>query len=215
MRAVALSRGEQEEHSNYQRGGTIKANNLTEDIFRTKSGEAGSIQRSTGSSENLPSTESHTIPEAAPRFVERRTGLRGQGIAPAWISPRTIRKNTEDELKERVARDPVLQARASPPRSRLLPDGAAGPDERGNPATGHRSPVQDGRSRSGPACAEEKEKYRRPGGTGMTVTIVKGVHAGSGFTTSGIWPKRLPSRLRKKVALFEQKIAKFPQRRWA
>ena len=49
----------------------------------------------------------------------------------------------------------------------------------------------------------------------MTVTIVKGVHAGSGFTTSGIWPKRLPSRLRKKVALFEQKIAKFPQRRWA
>ena len=110
MRAVALSRGEQEEHSNYQRGGTIKANNLTEDIFRTKSGEAGSIQRSTGSSENLPSTESHTIPEAAPRFVERRTGLRGQGIAPAWISPRTIRKNTEDELKERVVEFPYDKA---------------------------------------------------------------------------------------------------------
>jgi hypothetical protein len=29
------------------------------------------------------------------------------------------------------------------------------------------------------------------------------------------WPERLPGRLRRKLVSFDQKIAKFPQRRWA
>jgi len=42
--------------------------------------------------------------------VERKTGLRGQGIAPARMSGRTIRKNTEDELHEKVPEIPYVKA---------------------------------------------------------------------------------------------------------
>ncbi len=73
------------------------------------SGETGITRTPAELSKKSPSPGPDKKPEAGPRLVERRTGLRGQGIAPPRVSPRTIRKNTEDELKEKVPEIPYYK----------------------------------------------------------------------------------------------------------
>jgi hypothetical protein len=46
----------------------------------------------------------------APHLVERRTELRGQAIAPLWKAPASIRKRTEQDLKEPNAEIPYFKA---------------------------------------------------------------------------------------------------------
>ena len=41
--------------------------------------------------------------------MARKTGLRGQGIAPVRMNPRTVRKNTDDDLKERDPEIPYIK----------------------------------------------------------------------------------------------------------
>ena len=65
---------------------------------------------STGTPAQYPEQSRLSGSQAGPHFVERRTGLRGQGIAPARMSGRTIRKNTEDELHEKVPEIPYVKA---------------------------------------------------------------------------------------------------------
>jgi hypothetical protein len=48
-----------------------------------------------------------------PRLVQRRTGLRGLSIGAARAPARTIRKNTEDDLKERDPEIPYVKAEAA------------------------------------------------------------------------------------------------------
>jgi len=46
----------------------------------------------------------------APQLVERKTELRGQAIAPSWRAPASIRKRTEQDLKEPNAEIPYYKA---------------------------------------------------------------------------------------------------------
>ena len=70
----------------------------------------GTIRTPAISHEQSPSPGSDTTTETVTKFVERRTGLRGQGIAPGRVPARTIRKNTEDDLNEKVPEIPYVKA---------------------------------------------------------------------------------------------------------
>jgi len=48
-----------------------------------------------------------------PRLVQRRTGLRNLSIGAAQAPARTIRKKTEDDLKERDPEIPYMKAEAA------------------------------------------------------------------------------------------------------
>jgi len=46
----------------------------------------------------------------APQLVERKTGLRGQAIAPSWAASASIRKRTEHDIREPNAEIPYYKA---------------------------------------------------------------------------------------------------------
>ena len=82
------------------RGGTIDTDNLTRNLLPAQAGMNSGAAR--GEPENPEQ-------DPAPRGVERSTALRGQAIAPGRVPARVVRKNTEDELKEKNPEVPCIK----------------------------------------------------------------------------------------------------------
>lgn len=89
--------------------------NLSNTITPEDSGEAGISVTSPAispleSSENSPESDDIPSEESGPRLVERRTGLRGQGIAPGGRIPvHSRRKSTLYDLNERDPEIPYVK----------------------------------------------------------------------------------------------------------
>lgn len=66
-------------------------------------GSGGNIQKYGNEREHNQETNNK---HPAPRLVERKTGLRGLSIAPSRAAPASIRKRTEQDLRETDAEIP-------------------------------------------------------------------------------------------------------------
>jgi hypothetical protein len=70
----------------------------------SSTGDSAIPQESAGNSSGSGAEQ-----EPGPYLVERRTGLRGQGIAPGRVPAHMIRKNTEDALHEKNPEIPYVK----------------------------------------------------------------------------------------------------------
>ncbi|MDO9326303.1 MAG: hypothetical protein Q7T80_15235 [Methanoregula sp.] len=61
-------------------------------------------------SDNQPEPESRDHPVKPPVLVNRKTGLRGRGIAPRYIRQNTIRNHTDQDLRVKDPEIPWIKA---------------------------------------------------------------------------------------------------------
>jgi len=90
---------------------TDNLSNLTqEDPGKTGISVAGPAGEPAKKSGNSSGSGDDRSQEPGPRLIERRTGLRGQSIAPGRRPVNPVRKNTLDDLNERDPEVPYMKA---------------------------------------------------------------------------------------------------------